>query len=69
MDLVSVTEASKMKECTGQTIRDAVRKGLLDAHVFGRTFAILCNKKWRKWCPNTKMQRAAKASWASRSSA
>ena len=68
MDLVSVTEAGKMKECTGQAVRDAVRKGLIDAHVFGRTFVIVCNKKWREWHPNPKMQSAAKTSWAGRRS-
>ena len=68
MDLVSVTEASKMKGCSGQAVRDAVRGGLLDVRVVGRTFAVLCNEKWREWLANPRRQVAARASWASRKS-
>ena len=58
MDRITVAEASKYKSCTGQAIRDAIAKGVLDADVFGKTYVVKCNKKWEDWMPNPKRQAA-----------
>ena len=63
MEMISVTDAAGRKSCSGQAIRDAIKKGLLDAVVFGRTNAIKCNKKWMEWSPNPNMQIGGKARW------
>lgn len=65
MEMISVTEASKEKRCSDQAIRDAIKKSILDAVRFGRTYAIKKNKKYSEWMPNPKIQQAGKARWES----
>jgi hypothetical protein len=66
MNQVSVTEAAKLKKCSDQAIRDAIKKELLDADLFGRTYVVKANRKFKAWTPNPKAQKAAKASWKNR---
>lgn len=50
-DLVSVTEASKIKATTRQTIYSAIERGDIDGtEISGRT-VVVCNKRWQEWQP------------------
>ena len=58
MEMITVPEAAKLKACSGQAVRNAIKAGRLDAQEFGRVYAVKCNKKWEEWAPNPKMQAA-----------
>ena len=61
--MITVTEASQKKGCSGQAVRDAIRQGLLDSERFGRTFAVKVNKKYQEWEPMPVRQKAANIRW------
>ena len=61
MNRLSVTEASTLKSCSGQAIRDAVKRGVIDAEVFGRTHIVKANRKFEDWQPQAVRQKAGKA--------
>ena len=61
MNQISVTEAAKLKKCSGSAVRYAIQDGKVDAERFGRTWVIKCNRKFGDWMPNPKIQAAGKA--------
>ncbi len=65
MEQISVTDAAQRKGCSGQAIRDALKKGLLDAVIIGRTYVVMTTRKFEEWQPskrqNSGRARAAKA--------
>jgi hypothetical protein len=60
MDQITVTETAKRKGCSGQAVRDAIDRGVLDAQVFGRTYVIKVNRKFRDWKPLAVKQKAGR---------
>lgn len=63
MEQITVAEASNRKGCTGQAVRDAITRGVVDAQLYGKTYVIKVNWKFRDWEPLAVKQRAGKASW------
>ena len=61
MEWISVTEAAKRKGCSGQAIRDAIKKGLIDAIVIGRTNVVITTMKFEEWKPNPNYQKGGRA--------
>ena len=61
MDLSSVTEAAQEKNCTGQTIRNAVERGDLTAIKLGRAIYVRTStRKWERWEPNEQQAKNAR---------
>ena len=61
MNRISVLEASSLKNCSGQAIRDAVKRGVIDAEIIGSTHIIQANKKFEEWTPQAVRQKAGRA--------
>ena len=61
MEQLTVVEAAQSKGCSGQAIRDAIKKGVIDADVFGKTYVVKVNAKYKQWAPSTDKQAAGKA--------
>ena len=66
MEQISVTDAAKRKNCSGQAVRDAINKRQLDAVQIGRTWVIMTTPRYFEWSPNTKRQLAGKQNVAMR---
>ena len=64
MEQISVTDAAERKGCSGQAVRDAIKKGLLDAVVIGRTFVVMTTRKFETWNPSPNMQKGGRARWS-----
>ena len=65
MEQISVTGAAQRKGCSGQAVRDAIKKGLLDAIVIGRTYVVMTTRKFENWTPSPNMQKGGRARWGS----
>jgi hypothetical protein len=63
MEQISVTDAAQRKGCSGQAVRDAIKKGLLDAIVIGRTYVVMTTRKFETWQPVSIKQQAGRARW------
>ena len=61
MEQISVTDAAKRKGCSGQAVRYAIKKGLLDAVVIGRTYVVMTTRKFETWEPNPNIQKSGRA--------
>ena len=61
MEQLTVTEAARRKRCSGQAVRGAIGRGVLDAQLFGRTYVIKVNKKFGEWKPMAVKQKAGRA--------
>jgi hypothetical protein len=66
MEQISVTETAKRKNCSGQAVRDAIKKEQLDAVQIGRTWVVMTTRKFFEWSPNNKRQVAGKQNVAKR---
>ena len=60
MEQISVTEAADRKGCTGQAIRNAIKRGLIDAIMIGRTNVVFTTTKFEEWSPNPKYQKGGR---------
>lgn len=64
MNLLSTTDAAKIKGITKQALIFALDRGAIDGQRMGpRTLVIFDNKKFQKWEPNQRMVKAQKARW------
>ena len=61
MEQIGVTEAASRKGCSGQAIRDAIKKGLIDAIQIGRTYVVMTTQRFDEWKPKPSYQRGG---WA-----
>ena len=62
MDLISTTEAARLKDVSRQAIVDAMKRGVIDGQkVSDRTLVIVVNKRFNEWEPNRIRQSAGKS--------
>ena len=61
MEQIGVSEAAKRKDCSGQAVRDAIKKGLIDATKIGNTFIIPVTNRFEEWEPNPNYQKGGRA--------
>jgi len=66
LEQISVTETAKRKNCSGQAVRDAIKKQQLDAVQIGRTWVVMTTPKYFEWTPNSKRQVAGTQNVAKR---
>ena len=64
MEQISVADAAQRKGCSGQAVRDAIKKGLLDSVMIGGTYIIMTTRKFEDWSPNPNYQKGGRARWS-----
>ncbi len=64
MEQIGVTDAAERKGCSAQAVRDAIKKGLLDAMMIGGTYIIMTTRKFENWNPSPNMQKGGRARWS-----
>jgi hypothetical protein len=64
MALASVKEASQMKSCSDQAIRDAIRDKRLNGIKVGWSYVVEMDRTFSKWNPSERHQKAGKSARA-----
>ena len=64
MEQIGVLEAARRKKCSAQAVRDAIKKGLLDAVMIGGTYIVMTTSKFEEWGPSPNMQKGGRARWS-----
>ena len=62
MEFVSTAEAAKRKECSPQSIWNAIQRGEINAHRIGRSYAVTVDKEFEDWQPNRTRQQIGRES-------
>jgi DNA (cytosine-5)-methyltransferase 1 len=52
LELISVAEAAKHKDCSRQAIWGAIKRGDLDAQRVGRSYIVTTNRRFHQWLPS-----------------
>ncbi len=60
--LLSTADAAKAKNCSRNTILDAIKKGLIDGVQTGRYYVVQVNRKFQDWTPNPIRQKIGRQS-------
>ena len=64
MDLLSTSEAAKLKDTSPQVVLRAVKRGEIDTIKVGGTNLIKPNKKFKGWERSKRHVKAGQARWA-----